>query len=337
MKDTKQAVSKFYGQAVQKTEDLEYSACCTMDYDSELTSRLTDEVLEKRYGCGSPIPEALQGMTVLDLGCGAGADCFIASQCVGTSGRVIGVDMTDEQLDVARRNIDPHMDAFGFNSPNVEFRKGFIEEIPVEDNSVDVVISNCVINLSDQKARVFDEIWRVLKPGGEFFIADIVADRRVPDRLQSDELLWNECLTGAAYSEDLRRLMADSGFVDVRTVKSRRLKEVIEGIRFFSRTLRGFKIESLEDRCEDFGQVAIYNGTIEGQPKTFDLDQGHRFEAGRAYRVCGNSAQMLSQSRFAAHFEVSRPVRHLGLFDCGPGLQVDAPTLQTTESSSCCE
>lgn len=334
MQDIKESVSRFYGQDVQKTQDLEYSACCTTDYDSSLISNLTDEVLDKRYGCGSPIPESLEGATVLDLGCGAGADCFIASQLVGQSGRVIGIDMTDEQLEVAERNIAPHMEAFGFSEPNIEFRKGFIEEIPAEDSSVDVVISNCVINLSDDKEKVFDEIWRVLEPGGEFYIADIVADRRVPAHLQDDELLWSECLTGAAYIEDLRRMMGASGFLDVRAVKSRRLAEVIEGIRFYSRTLRGFKIPTLEDRCEDFGQVAIYRGTIEGHQKTFTFDQTHVFEAGVATRVCKNSADMLSQSRFARHFDVSAPVRHLGLFDCAPIVverEVEEPA-----AGSCC-
>ena len=338
MEDIKKAVSVYYGQTVTKTQDLAYDACCTTDYDTSLLQNLTEEVLEKRYGCGSPLPEALPGRTVLDLGCGAGADCFMAAQLVGPSGRVIGVDMTDEQLEVAARNVAPHMDRFGYPEANVEFRKGFIEEVPVESNSVDVVISNCVINLSDDKQRVFDEIWRVLKPGGEFYIADIVADRRVPMHLQKDDVLWSECLTGAAYSEDLRRVTQNAGFADVRTVKSRRLSDVIEGIRFDSRTLRGFKLP-LEDRCEDFGQVAVYRGTIDGHAASFALDDHHLFIAGQAMRVCKNTADMLAQSRFGAHFLVSEPLEHLGLFDCAPagGARVETGVGEaTTPSGSCC-
>ncbi len=334
MEDVREAVSIYYGKTLQKTEDLAFDACCTTDYDPALTEKLTAEVLDKRYGCGSPLPEALEGATVLDLGSGAGADCFIASQLVGPTGRVIGVDMTAEQLEVARRNIAPHMDRFGYDEPNIEFREGMIEEIPAEDASVDVVISNCVINLSNDKEKVFAEIWRVLKPGGEFYIADIVADRRVPARLQEDETLWSECLTGAAYAEDLRRMMAAAGFRDVRTVKSRRTGDVVEGIRFDSRTLRGFKVE-LEDRCEDYGQVAVYNGTIAGHELRFTLDDHHVFEAGRPMRVCKNTADMLTASRFAAHFRVSEPLQHFGLFDCAPvpSEATDAPAPST---GSCC-
>lgn len=329
MTDIKAAVSDYYGKQILKTEDLAYDACCTTDYDPKLTANLTDEVRDKRYGCGSPIPDALGGVTVLDLGCGAGADCFIAAQLVGADGLVIGVDMTDEQLEVAQRNVAPHMDRFGFREANVEFRKGFIEEIPAETSSVDVVISNCVINLSQQKQKVFDEIWRVLKPGGEFYIADIVADRRVPEHLQSDEVLWSECLTGAAYVEDLRRITARAGFMDVRTVKSRWLSDVVEGIRFASRTMRGFKLP-LEDRCEDYGQVAVYKGTLPDAPQ-FVLDEHYLFVAGVATRVCKNTAQMLTQSRFATHFTVSEELAHLGAFDCAP-TEIAVPDTR----ASCC-
>lgn len=315
MQDVKESVSTYYGETVQKTADLQFNACCVDDYDAALLENLTDEVLDRRYGCGSPIPDALDGQTVVDLGSGAGADCFIASQLVGPQGRVIGVDMTDDQLDVARRNIEPHMQNFGFEESNVEFRKGLIEDMPVEDGAADVVISNCVINLSGDKESVFREIWRVLDEGGEFYISDIVADRRVPEHLREDDLLWSECLTGAAYAEDLRRIMERAGFRDVRTVKSAPTGDVIEGIRFRSVVLRGFKLD-LEDRCEDYGQVAVYRSTIDGCEDAFVLDDHHRFEAGRAMRVCRNSADMLSRTRLAEHFEVSPPLSHLGLFDC---------------------
>jgi ubiquinone/menaquinone biosynthesis C-methylase UbiE len=330
-------VSEFYGKEVQKTEDLIYSACCVTDYDLALLGPITEEVKSRRYGCGSPIPPELEGRTVLDLGCGAGIDCFIAAQLVGPTGKSIGVDMTQEQLDIARRNVAPIMANLGFERSNVEFLHGKIEEIPVASGSVDVVISNCVINLSENKEQVFKEIWRVLKPGGEFYIADIVADRRVPGHLKDDKRLYSECLTGAAYMGDLTRLMRRAGFEDVRMLKERALAEVIEGIHFASVILRGFKVE-LEDQCEDYGQVAVYLGTVPGKAAEFELDQGHKFEAGKAMRVCKNTADMLKQSRYAKHFVVSAEIFHMGLFDCSPpkAEAAAAPAAATSIAGGCC-
>lgn len=337
MSDIRDNVSEFYGETVQQTEDLDFGACCVADYDPELSARLTDEVLEKRYGCGSPLPELLEGRTVVDLGSGAGVDCFIASQLVGADGRVVGIDMTDEQLEIARRNIDPHMERFGYEEPNVEFRHGLIEDVPVDDDVADVVISNCVINLSDDKESVFDEIRRILKPGGEFYISDIVADRRVPSHIREDEKLWGECLAGAAYREDLRRIMERAGFPDVRTVQSTGPTDVVEGVRFYSDVLRGFAVD-LEDRCEDYGQVAVYRGTIPDNEKTYELDENHRFVAGDAMRVCQNTARMLTDTRLAEHFRVSEPLEHLGPFDCA---QPEDSVVETAEpaaeeSAGCC-
>ena len=326
-------VSEYYGKTVSKTEDLAFDACCVAEYDLGLLTAITAEVKEKRYGCGSPIPQLIGGCTVLDLGSGAGIDCFIAAQLVGESGHVIGVDMTPEQLEVARRNIPPIMDNIGYAKPNVEFLEGRIEEIPVESGSVDVVISNCVINLSNNKERVFAEIHRVLKPGGEFYISDIVADRRVPAHIASDEVLWSECLSGAAYGGDLFRIMRRAGFEDVRSVSRRPLDTVIEGVRFEAVNLRGFKID-LEDACEDYGQVAVYRGTIPTKEMEFVLDLSHTFVSGEAMRVCKNTADMLTQSRYSSHFVVSAPIFHMGLFDCSPG-----PKATDTESelmAGCC-
>lgn len=309
-----QAIARYYGETLDGTDDLEYDACRVTGYDPALLEQLTDEVLETRYGCGSPIPRLLEGQTVLDLGCGSGADCYIASQLVGESGRVIGVDMTEGQIEIARRNIEPHMENFGYEASNVEFHQSTIEDLPLEDASVDVVISNCVINLTADKQSVFDEIWRVLTPGGEFSISDIVADRRLPDHMRRDAQLWSECLGGALYRGDLRRVTERAGFADIRTLDSRP-SEMVDGVQFYSDRFRGFKLD-LEDRFEDYGQVAVYHGTIPRAENAYRLDQNHLFRAGEATRVCRNTARMLEETRYGGHFDVSEPLQHLGEFDC---------------------
>lgn len=332
----KQKVQEYYGTTVKQTEDLIYDACCTTDYDPKLLKALTSEVRSKQYGCGSPTPDAVFGHTLLDLGCGAGADVFIASQLVGEAGHVIGVDMTDEQLEVAERNIAPIMKNLGYTKPNVEFIKGEIENLDIPDESVDCVISNCVINLSTDKTAVFREIHRVLKPGGEFLISDIVADRRIPKALRSDAKLYSECLTGADYEGDFIRRMRAAGFNDVRQTSRRKTGDVIEMIHFYSVTYKGFKVV-LEEKCEDYGQVAVYKGNLPGKPEAYALDLNHIFPAGLAVRICKNTTDIIKQSRLAPFFHLSAEIAHLGLFDCTGG---GAPSLdedgEEVPSGSCC-
>lgn len=237
--------------------------------------------------------------------------------------------MTEEQLEVARRHLDGQMKRFGFSRPNVEFRQGYIEDLAaagIADASVDLVISNCVVNLSPDKPRVLREIFRVLRPGGELYFSDVFADRRVPKALRDDPVVYGECLGGALYIEDFRRALLAAGCPDFRVVQKRpitieneELEKKLGNIRFFSLTVRAFKLESLEDRCEDYGQVATYKGTLEGAPHRFVLDDHHVFQTEKPELVCGNTAAMLSETRFAPHFEVQgdRSV-HYGLFDCGP-------------------
>lgn len=328
------ALREYYGKVLQKTGDLQTSACCCVDENlspavKAALAELDDDILTRFYGCGSPLPPLLEGRTVLDLGCGAGRDTYLASRLVGPTGRVIGVDMTEEQLEVARRNLASQTRRFGYDRPNVEFRHGFIEDLRalgVEDDSVDVVISNCVLNLSPDKSSVFSEIFRVLKPGGELFFADVFADRRIPGHLHSDPVLHGECLAGAMYREDFRRLLRDLGCLDSRVVSSRRIalgspaiEAVIGMVGFSSVTVRAFKLP-LEDICEDYGQVATYLGTVEDHPHHFDLDDHHRFYTGKAMLVCGNTAAMLQDTRYGEHFRVQgdRSV-HYGAFDCSPG------------------
>jgi arsenite methyltransferase len=163
-------------------------------------------------GCGNPqaIANLRPGETVLDLGSGAGFDCFLAARAVGPTGCVIGVDMTDAMLRKARCN------AKKSDISNVEFRKGEIEHLPVEDSTVDVVISNCVVNLSPEKAAVLRETFRVLKPGGRLAISDVVAVRPMPDAIRNDQELQCACISGAATVEDLRHMLLGAGFEKIR-------------------------------------------------------------------------------------------------------------------------
>jgi SAM-dependent methyltransferase len=341
-----ESVKAYYGKVLKSSADLQTSACCLAEaMPAHILAVLKDvhpEIRERFYGCGSPLPPALEGATVLDLGCGTGRDCYILSRLVGPTGFVIGIDMTDEQLALARKHQGWHAEKFGYD--NTEFRQGYIEDLAtagIRDGSVDLVISNCVLNLSPDKARVFREIFRVLKPGGELYFSDVFADRRIPQALAQDPLLLGECLGGALYIEDFRRLMTASGCHDARVVSSSRLainNPQIERqagfIRFYSMTVRAFKLD-LEDRCEDFGQVAWYQGTLAEHPHTFDLDDHHHFETGKPMLVCGNTADMISCTRYAPHFRVSgdKSVHH-GLFDCGP---ISSP--QASESGAkagCC-
>ncbi len=234
--------------------------------------------------------------------------------------------MTHEQLDVAQRNLSSQMARFGYTEANTEFHQGYMEDLGalgIEDESVDVVISNCVINLSPDKQRVFAEIFRVLKPGGELYFSDVFAGRRVPKHLRSDPVLHGECLAGALYFEDFRRMLRDVGCLDYRRVSTRLvaindvdIEARIGMVDFYSVTVRAFKLP-LEDICEDYGEVATYKGTVPEHPHFFDLDDHHRFYTDKPMLVCGNTADMVSKTRYGGHFDVrgDRSV-HFGAFAC---------------------
>lgn len=332
METTYSTVQDYYGKVLSSNKDLKTSACCLPEaMPAHLRSILSDihpEVVDKFYGCGSPIPLALEGKTVLDLGSGTGRDSFIISKLVGEKGKVIGVDMTDEQLAIADKYVAYHQEKFGYKRPNTNFHKGFIEDLKslgISDSSVDVVVSNCVINLSPDKKAVFKEIFRVLKPGGELYFSDIFSSRRIPNELIEDPVLLGECLGGAMYVEDFRRMLFDLGIKDYRimsknkiTLFNQDIKNKIGPIQFYSFTIRAFKMD-LEDRCEDYGQLAKYLGNLTQSPLTLMLDDHHVFEKGRPLPVCSNTARMLSQSRFSSYFEIiGEEKTHFGLFDCGP-------------------
>lgn len=329
---TRDLVQEYYGRVLKSSADLKTDACCSLDsmpgHIRAILKDLEPAIVERFYGCGSPIPTALEGCTMLDLGCGAGRDVYICAKLVGPGGQVIGLDMTDEQIEEARRYRNVQMQRFGFKDPNVSFVQGYMEDLVdagIADNSVDVVISNCVFNLSPDKKRVLDEIFRVLKPGGELYFSDVFADRRLPLTWQEDPVLLGECLAGALYLEDFRRLLADCGIPDYRemtrrtlTINDPAIEARIGMATFYSITVRAFKLDTLEDRCEDYGQVARYRGTITYQPHAFELDDHHRFPTGKPVLICGNTAAMLQETRFAPHFDITGDrSTHYGLFDCG--------------------
>ncbi|WP_255324820.1 methyltransferase domain-containing protein [Rhodanobacter sp. OR444] len=217
------AVRSYYGETLQSSRDLRTTACCSLEAMPEklrsILAQLHPEVRERFYGCGSPLPPAVEGATVLDLGCGSGRDVYLLSKLVGEQGRVIGVDMTEQQLAVAERHRAWHAQAFGHAHSNVTLQLGDLADLAalgIADGSVDVVVSNCVLNLVPDKRRASAGICRVLKPGGELYFSDVFSDRRLPGELLADPVLLGECLAGALYVEDFRRLLGELGMADAR-------------------------------------------------------------------------------------------------------------------------
>ena len=345
-------VKEYYGKILQSSGDLKTDACCT---DSDLPvhikqamSKIHPEVAARYYGCGLVRPQQLEGMRILDLGSGSGRDCYILAQLVGENGFVLGVDMTNEQLTVANQYIDYHTKAFGYKKPNVAFKKGYIErldELQLEDNSFDIIVSNCVINLSPDKESVLKEAWRVLKPGGELYFSDVYSDKRVPEHLIKDPILYGECLSGALYWNDFQNLAKKCGFLDPRLVEDRPLnidnadiEKLIGHINFYSATYRLFKLDGLEPACEDYGQCVVYKGTIAHNKERFILDKHHAIETGRHFPVCGNTWRMLRETRFKPHFEFYGDMnKHFGIFaGCGTALPFDTDSPAHSDSSSGC-
>lgn len=343
---THETVKQYYGQTLQGSGDLETDACCTVDsvptHLKPLMAAVHPEVSSRYYGCGLVAPDLLDGAHVLDLGCGTGQDCYVLSALVGEHGRVVGVDMTDEQLAFAERYLDYHRAQNGYVKSNVQFLKGYIEkldELELADASFDVIVSNCVINLSPDKEAVLREAYRLLKPGGELYFSDVYSDRRVPAELLRDPVLYGECLSGALYWNDFVNLSKRAGFADPRLVTDRRLaiknagmQQKLGAIQFFSATYRLFKVDGLEPACEDHGQAVVYKGTIPHAPDRFVLDAHHVLETGKVVPVCGNTWRMLHDTRLAAHFQfVGDFSRHFGIFTgCGASLPFASAAVSAT-------
>jgi SAM-dependent methyltransferase len=296
-------------------------ACCggggaspslKIGYSAEELAQVPDGA-DLGLGCGNPqaIASLATGETVLDLGAGGGFDAFLAARAVGPTGRVIGVDMTAEMVAKARAN------AAKAGVGNVEFRLGEIERLPVADRSVDAIMSNCVINLSPDKPKVFREIWRVLRDHGRVVVADIVAGREVPTKMRADGQLWGECISGALTEEAFLAGLERAGFHGVSILKKTFWREV-EDCRFYSVTARGYKFEK-KAGCTYVGQYAVYLGPLKA---TID-EEGHLFPRGTPVEVCTDTAAKLSHAPYAGSFAVvDGPSGHInvdGDAGCTPG------------------
>jgi MoaA/NifB/PqqE/SkfB family radical SAM enzyme/SAM-dependent methyltransferase len=303
-------VREFYGEAAERPQA---ELCCPTKYDTLAIDHIPQEVIDRFYGCGSPMTSAgiKEGETVVDLGSGAGIDVFIAAKFVGATGHAIGVDMTDEMLKVARENKPKVASTLGYDV--VDFRKGYLEKIPVEDRTVDLVTSNCVINLSPDKPRVFEEMWRVLKDHGRILISDIVSETDVPPHLKVNEQLWGECLVGALTQEEFVAGLERAGFYGIEVLKKSYWKDV-EGYPFYSVTVRGWKFEKTAG-CVFKGHKAVYLGP----GKMFVDEEGHQFPRNEEYEICTDTVARLSRAPYNGFFAIVEPgEERSGYACCGP-------------------
>jgi arsenite methyltransferase len=324
--------------------------CCPVDYDADLLNVIPQEVIERDYGCGDPSLYLREGETVLDLGSGTGKICFIAAQMVGPKGKIIGVDMTDEMLEVARRNAPLVAARIGY--ANVEFRKGRIQDLaldlelldqklkrnPITDaasflaadelaeelrikdpliasDSADVVVSNCVLNLVEPKSKrqLFNEIFRVLKKGGRAVICDIVSDEEVPEEMQSDPELWSGCISGALTEEGFLAAFENAGFYGIQILK----RDVdpwraVQGIQFRSVTVEAFK--GKQGDCFERNQAVIYRGPFK---EVLD-DDGHRMQRGKRYAVCDKTYNLYKKAPYRESFQFVNPLVDVPLAEAKP-------------------
>ncbi len=341
-------IQTYYGDTLADASQLKTNACCTPDvipdYIKNSLSRIHPEIRATYYGCGLVAPEALENMHILDLGCGTGQDCYLLAQWAGKNGRVTGIDMTAKQLDIAKQYLDWHATQFGY--ANVAFMHGYLEHmetLPLPEASFDIIVSNCVLNLTQNKPAVFDTIFKLLKPGGEFYFSDTYADRRMPQHLVNNPVLYAECLSGALYLGDFLPLAKKAGFPDPRLVSHRKIaldntdiQKTCGDISFYSATWRLFKLDGLENGHENYGQSVVYRGTLAHHPDRLYLDTTYTLPTGKKIPVCGNTYRMLRHTRFQTHVDFfGNTDSHYGAFpNTPPSYACD--TIPPAASSDCC-
>lgn len=351
--DVETAVKSRYSEAARA---LEASLCCPTAYDPRLLKAIPQEVLDRDYGCGNPSEHLRPGETVLDLGSGSGKICFIASQVVGPAGRVIGVDMNDDMLALARRSISEVARGLGYS--NVTFKKGRIQDLALDleeldrylrahpvrsfedatrldaevarlreeqplvaSDSVDVVVSNCVLNLvrPEHKHQLFAEIFRVLRRGGRAVISDIVSDEDVPEHLQRDPDLWSGCISGTLREDLFLEAFEEAGFYGITlTERSEEPWRTVEGIEFRSVTVIAYK--GKEGPCVDQKHAIVYRGPFR---EVVD-DDGHVLRRGVRTAVCEKTYRIFSQEPYRSNLElvpprVLLPREEAPPFPCGKG------------------
>lgn len=379
--DVEQAVLQRYEAGARQPEA---SLCCPTDgYDDRYLAQLPQEIIEKDYGCGDPTRYVAAGETVVDLGSGAGKNCYILAQKVGANGRVIGVDFNDEMLALSRKYLDEMANKLGYR--NVSFVKGKIQDLSLDldrlqawltaspiasleqlaayeaecarlrqaapliaDDSVDVVISNCVLNLvrPQDKQQLFQEIYRVLKRGGRAVISDIVCDEDPTPAILNDPELWSGCIAGAFREDNFLQMFEQAGFHGIEIlVRQPEPWQVIDGIEFRSMTVRAFKGKA--GPCWERNQAVVYKGPW----KSVQDDDGHTLYRGQRMAVCDKTFQIYTDPTGPYHQDMipilpytEIPLESAPVFDCSrtelrhpretKGLDYRA-TL-TNDGSACC-
>lgn len=374
--NVEQEVLRRYAKASQ---DVEAALCCPVIYDSKYLSAIPEEILERDYGCGDPSRYVREGETVLDLGSGGGKICYIASQIVGSGGRVIGIDFNPEMLALARKYQTEAARRIGWS--NVSFRRGRIQDLRtdleefekrlaenpvrsladfeaaeaarrqagladplVPDDSVDIIISNCVLNLvrPEDKPQLFREMHRVLKRGGRVAISDIVSDEDVPAHLRADPVLWSGCISGAFEEREFLRAFEDAGFYGIALDKrDDEPWQTVEGIEFRSVTVTAYK--GKEGPCLERNQAVIYKGPW----RAVHDDDGHVLERGVPMAVCDKTFQIYTSEPYAADIlpippRVAVALEKAGVFDCARPARRDPRETKgqeykaTTEAAGVC-
>ena len=369
------AVARTYDRAAREPAGL----CCPSTNDPKLLAAVPAEILERDYGCGDPTQHVRPGETVLDLGSGAGKAVYLLSQVVGPMGKVVGVDMSDEMLALARRHRSAFAERIGYE--NIAFRKGRIQDLDLDlealdawlrehpmrssgdlaaleaeterlrhetplvaNESIDVVVSDCVLNLvrPDDRLRLFRELHRVVKPGGRVVISDIVSDEDVPEHLQRDPELWAGCVSGASRLDRFLQAFEEAGFYGV-TLAERPDKpwRTVEGIEFRSVTVIASK--GKEGACWDRKQAVIYKGPF----REVRDDDGHVLRRGVAVAVCDKTFRIYMREPYRELFEFVEPLESVPLeaarpFPCGAEMLVRDPRetkgegyVETTEATAC--